>query len=65
MNGQKQASAALKYRQFAAVLHKNIITQVRGRRSLLGSGWGALLVQVLIPVAFSSLMCIPKYYIRP
>ncbi|KAF6260985.1 hypothetical protein COO60DRAFT_831207 [Scenedesmus sp. NREL 46B-D3] len=52
-------------RQFAAVLHKNFILQTRGRRSVLGSGWGAVLLQILLPVAFFSLMCIPKYYIQP
>lgn len=55
-----------KSRQFLAVLKKNFILQTRGRRSLLGiSGWGALVLQVMLPVAFFSLMCIPKYYIQP
>lgn len=52
--------------QFSAVLRKNFILQTRSRRSILGiSGWGALLVQILLPVAFFSLMCVPKYYIQP
>eukprot|EP00882_Tetradesmus_deserticola_P013481 GHRQ01014313.1.p1 GENE.GHRQ01014313.1~~GHRQ01014313.1.p1 ORF type:complete len:309 (+),score=135.05 GHRQ01014313.1:245-1171(+) len=52
-------------RQFAAVLHKNFILQTRGRRNVLGGGWGAVLLQIMLPVAFFSLMCIPKYYIQP
>lgn len=54
------------WRQFAAVLHKNLILQCRGRGSFLGvSGWGALLLQLLVPVAFVGLMWLPKYYISP
>lgn len=59
------ANKGLTLRQFVAVLHKNFILQTRGRRSVLGSGWGAVLLQILLPVAFFSLMCIPKYYIQP
>lgn len=56
----------LQLRQFAAVLHKNLLLQTRARKSILGiGGWGALLLQLLTPVAFFSLMCIPKYYIQP
>ena len=57
---------SLRLRQFAAVLQKNLILQTRSRRTILGiGGWGALLIQILTPVAFFSLMCIPKYYIKP
>eukprot|EP00878_Enallax_costatus_P023234 GHUV01024702.1.p1 GENE.GHUV01024702.1~~GHUV01024702.1.p1 ORF type:complete len:115 (+),score=10.22 GHUV01024702.1:437-781(+) len=60
------ASRLQQLRQFSAVLRKNFILQTRSRRSILGiSGWGALVVQILLPVAFFSLMCIPKYYIQP
>jgi hypothetical protein len=53
-------------RQFLAVLQKNIILQTRSGRSWFGlGGWAALVVQILVPVAFFTLMWIPKYYIRP
>lgn len=52
-------------RQFLAVLHKNFILQTRSRRTAGLGGWGALLIQVLLPAAFFSLMCIPKHFIQP
>lgn len=55
-----------KTRQFLAVLHKNFLLQVRSRKSFLGvGGWGAFVLQLLVPAAFFALMCIPKYYIKP
>jgi hypothetical protein len=62
------ATTSSRARQFAAVLHKNVLLSVRGRRStFLGGvgGWPALLLQVALPALFFSLMCIPKYYIQP
>lgn len=59
-------TTSLGLRQFAAVLHKNVILQIRSRRTTLGlGGWGSLIFQILVPVAFFSLMCIPKHYIKP
>lgn len=61
-----QHHGASKARQFAAVLQKNLILQIRGRRSFLGlGGWAALALQILLPALFFTLMCIPKYYIQP
>jgi hypothetical protein len=58
--------AAVTARQFAAVLQKNFILQIRGRRSFLGlGGLPALLLQIALPAVFFTLMCIPKYYIEP
>lgn len=55
-----------KARQFAAVLQKNFILQIRGRRSFFGlGGLPALLLQISLPALFFCLMCIPKYYIQP
>lgn len=57
---------ASKARQFAAVLQKNFILQIRGRHSLFGlGGLPALLLQISLPALFFALMCIPKYYIQP
>ncbi|KAF8072728.1 Abca17 [Scenedesmus sp. PABB004] len=51
---------------FGAVLRKNFILQTRGRRTLFGlGGWAGLVAQVLLPVGFFALMCIPKHYIQP
>ncbi len=50
------------WRQFGAVLHKNVLLQTRSSRSLLGAGWAALAFEVLTPAAFFLLMCLPKYY---
>jgi hypothetical protein len=57
---------AVTVRQFAAVLQKNFILQIRGRRSFLGlGGLPALLLQIALPALFFTLMCVPKYYIEP
>ncbi|KAK9842270.1 hypothetical protein WJX81_003820 [Elliptochloris bilobata] len=51
-------------RQFRAVLHKNLLLQARGGRSLCGLGGGAALaLEVLTPALFFLVMCLPKYYL--
>eukprot|EP00798_Chlamydomonas_sp_ICE-L_P031756 gene31756-6954_t len=50
--------------QFKAVVRKNIILQTRSRSTIVG-GWAVLVFQILTPVAFFALMCIPTYYIKP
>ena len=51
-----------RWRQFCAVLHKNVLLQTRSSRSLVGAGWAALAFEVLTPAAFFLLMCLPKFY---
>eukprot|EP00887_Chlorella_sp_A99_P005937 scaffold29.g5937.t1 len=52
--------------QFAAVLRKNLLLQLRGRRRLFGlAGWPALVLEVCVPALFFLVACIPKYYLKP
>lgn len=52
--------------QFAAVLHKNWLLRLKGGRKWFGlGGWAAATLDVLVPVLFFLVMCIPKHYMRP
>lgn len=52
--------------QFSALLEKNYLLQLHSRRSWFGvGGWPALAAEVLVPVLFFLVMCIPKHYIKP
>ena len=60
------ACSVTRTQQFRAVLRKNFLLQVRGRKAFLGlEGWAALLAELLIPAAFFVLMCLPRHYLTP
>ncbi|KAL4853959.1 ATP-binding cassette sub-family A member 3 [Chlorella vulgaris] len=60
---RRQSSGAS---QFRAVLRKNWLLRLRGGRKWFGlGGWFAAVVEVLVPVLFFLVMCIPKHYMHP
>ena len=51
-------------RQFWALLRKNLLLQTRARKSWLGlTSWGALAVEILLPVAFFLILWLPRYFL--
>jgi len=65
-----QPGGASNTQQFFAVVWKNFLLRTSSSSGFCGLprtllGWVGLLVEVLLPVAFFLIMCVPHYYIRP
>lgn len=56
-----------KWQQFGAVLHKNYLLQMRGRRlfGAISTGWAGMVAEICVPVLFFLLMWLPKYFFKP
>ena len=50
-------------RQFLALLRKNLLLQTRARKNWLGlTSWGALALEILLPVAFFLILWLPRQF---
>ena len=50
-------------RQFLALLRKNVLLQTRARKNWLGlTSWGALALEILLPVAFFLILWLPRQF---